>query len=290
MKPIKVPERYNYVPAFLTLRCNLGCSYCINANGDLVRSRGELSTEQWIDVLNRLELREDLPITLEGGEPTTHPGFYDIIDNLKNGNRVDILTNLQFDVDKFIERVDPRRLFRGKSPAYKSIRASYHSERMDLEDTIKRATKLQDAGFKIGLFSLNLPESTESNMAMAEAARQNGIYFFIKDFLGEKEGKLYGHFMYPDGLDGKAKKVMCRNKELLIAPDARVYRCHRDLYAGESSIGSLLDEDFEIEDEFRPCDKYGLCNPCDIKLKTNRFLQMGSCSVEIQPEKYDKRS
>lgn len=30
MKPIKVPDTYNYIGIFLTFGCNLNCSYCIN--------------------------------------------------------------------------------------------------------------------------------------------------------------------------------------------------------------------------------------------------------------------
>ena len=282
MNPIEIPERFNYIAAFLTLRCSLGCSYCINHNSKLRRNRNELSADEWIDSLNRLKTREDLPVTFEGGEPTQYPGFYDVINGLKPEIRIDVLTNLQFDIDEFVKMVDPRRLSKGRKSSYKSIRASFHVEKMNLEDTIKKAIRLQEAGFNVGLFSLNLPQHTEANMEMAETARRNGIYFFIKDFLGERNGRLFGNFMYPNALSKQKKNVMCRNKELLIAPDGQTYRCHRDLYHSEYPTGNLRDDNFVIEDIFRPCGNYGFCNPCDIKLKTNRFLQMGSCSVEIK--------
>ena len=32
----------------------------------------------------------------------------------------------------------------------------------------------------------------------------------------------------------------------------------------------------------RPCDVYGHCNPCDIKVKTNRFQEFGHTSVQIE--------
>jgi len=34
-------------------------------------------------------------------------------------------------------------------------------------------------------------------------------------------------------------------------------------------------------DEYRDCKFYGDCNPCDIKVKTNRFQQSGHTSVDI---------
>jgi len=281
MKRVKVPMRYNYIATFLSLRCNLDCSYCLNKyNGEVRRNRFEMSAHEWYDGLNRLKIREDLPITLEGGEPTLHKGFYDIIRKVKHP--IDILTNLQFDVDEFIERVDPNKLNRSKIPAYKSIRAAYHAENMDLENTIEKTVKLQDAGFNIGLFVLNLPEATEQNMKMAELARQNKIYFFIKDFLGKKDGRLFGHYKDPNALDKNKKQVMCRLKELIIDPIGLIYRCHRDLYKEENPLGHLSDDNLEIKDIFRICKNYGECNPCDAKLRTNRFLQMGSCQMQIK--------
>ncbi len=277
---MKVPERYNYIAAFLTLGCNLGCTYCLNGHAARLTNREEISGEEWVFGLNRLDIRKDVPITLEGGEPTMHPDFYKIIEKINHP--IDILTNLQFDIDEFINKVDPTWLNKKRHLSYKSIRASFHPERMDLEETLGKAVKLQNKGFNIGLFALNLPENIEQNMIITEKAREERIYFFIKDFLGKRDGRLFGHFKYPDALSGRKKDVLCRIKELLIAPDGNVYRCHRDLYTAENSVTNLLLNNFQIEDIFRPCKAYGSCNPCDVKLKTNRFLEMGSCSVEIK--------
>lgn len=274
---MNVPDRYNYIGIFLTLRCNLNCFYCINKHSKLEK-RTELFAHRWIDVLNRLKMNKDLPITLEGGEPSLHQGFYDIIKNVNSP--VDILTNLRFDVDEFIGNVDPHWLNKGRAVSYKSIRISYHNQNQD--ELLSKAVRLQEAGFNVGIFSVNVPEKTVDNMVMTEKARLKNIYFFIKDFLGYRENRLFGYFRYPEAVDGNRKNITCRIKELLVAPDGLVYKCHRDLYANENNIGDITAENFEIKDIFRPCSNYGMCNPCDIKLKTNRFLEMGSCSVEVE--------
>ncbi|MFH1772635.1 MAG: hypothetical protein ABH872_07460 [Candidatus Omnitrophota bacterium] len=31
------------------------------------------------------------------------------------------------------------------------------------------------------------------------------------------------------------------------------------------------------------CREFGYCNPCDIKVKTNRFLEAGHTAVDIRP-------
>ena len=30
-KKVKIPEQYKYICAFLTMRCNLNCSFCLNS-------------------------------------------------------------------------------------------------------------------------------------------------------------------------------------------------------------------------------------------------------------------
>jgi sulfatase maturation enzyme AslB (radical SAM superfamily) len=278
---IDVPVEYEYVGVFLTLRCNFKCKYCINEkSGRLVRARQELSTDEWITCLNKLSINPDVPITIGGGEPTQHRDFYKIISKIDHP--IDLLTNLEFDIIKFIHNVDPVKMYSSTNDAYKSIRVSFHPEFMEIDETIAKCVDLQKAGFNIGILPINHPENTESNLQLCEEGRKNQIYVFIKDFLGEYKGQMVGHYKYPDGLIGNQHiRVDCRTQELLISPNGNIFRCHRDLYVNNNPIYNLMDNP-EIEYKYRWCDKFGHCNPCDLKLKVNRFLQMGSCSVDIQ--------
>ncbi len=45
---------------------------------------------------------------------------------------------------------------------------------------------------------------------------------------------------------------------------------------------NILDKNVKLPDKFMPCDKMGLCNPCDIKNKFDRFQETGHCSVTIK--------
>ncbi len=280
MDLIKLPERYNYSEAYLTLRCNLGCSYCINQQSSVIRNRRELSAKEWANALNRIDFG-DIPLTLGGGEPTLHKEFFVLLDLLRPDINIDLLTNLDFNIDEFISRTSPDRFNSRKNSAYRSIRVSYHAEKMNPEDLMYKVEKLQKKGFSIGVFGLNHPHNLESNMHMSEVARQNQVYFFIKDFLGIYDGHLFGYFKYPSGLDGKKKRVFCRTNEFLIDPCGDVYRCHRDLYKKEGAIINITNPHFKINERFKYCNNYGECNPCDVKLKANRFLKGGNCSVEI---------
>jgi molybdenum cofactor biosynthesis enzyme MoaA len=83
MKEIIIPENFSHSGIFLTLRCNLGCSYCINRQGDF-KVGDEMRAEDWIKGLSRIPTREDLPLTICGGEPTVHRDFYEIVSSLQS--------------------------------------------------------------------------------------------------------------------------------------------------------------------------------------------------------------
>ncbi len=286
MRPIVIPESYNYIAAFLSLTCNLRCSYCINyfEKGNFVKKH--LSGKDWVRGLNRIVSRDDLPISLQGGEPSLHKDFIYILNNVKPELNIDILTNLQFNEDEFIYNVNPERIKR-KSP-YASIRVSYHSETMQLEPLIKKVLRLQDNGFSIGIWGVTHPAQETEIVRAKEYCTSLGIDFRTKEFLGEHKGKMYGTYRYEGACDKKfAHEVLCKTTELIMGSNGDIYRCHSDLYEGREPIGNILSENFDIEDKFRGCHVFGHCNPCDVKLKTNRFQQFGHTSVEI---KFDQQA
>jgi MoaA/NifB/PqqE/SkfB family radical SAM enzyme len=298
MEKLRLPEDYKYISAFLTFRCNLNCSFCLNAfDKTFDRKRDEISGEKWILGLNRIVSRPDVPVTFSGGEPTLHRDFFYILNNLKPELSVDLLTNLQWSENTlgiFLKTIDPKRLSRGSK--YPSIRVSYHPEQMkDGEKLVKNAKRLQDAGFSIGIYGVQYPssEQLESLTRMQFRCRDLGLDFRIKDFTGIYSGKdnqgkefsiTYGNYSkYPgSAFQTNTRDCLCKTSELLIGPNGNVYKCHRDVFAEEFSIGNLCDEDFKIESNFRKCSKYGQCHPCDVKVKTDFQQKLGHTSVEIK--------
>ena len=84
---IKPKEHHNYVAFFLTLACNLKCPYCINLHDGGSRyqkaGRKHMDVSDWISAANRLILRDDLPLSLQGGEATLYKGFYRFVNEVK---------------------------------------------------------------------------------------------------------------------------------------------------------------------------------------------------------------
>lgn len=278
---VTLPDNYNYVAVFLTLGCNLTCSYCINhLSGNAVKKRF-LKGHEWLERLNRLNLNPTIPLTIQGGEPTIHPHFYEIINGLDSKYKIDLLTNVQFDVEEFIEKVSVEKFNRDSK--YASIRVSYHPETMDAATTIKKVARLQEAGFSIGIFGIAHPRDLSALEQFRIQCLHHNIDFRFKDFLGTYESKVFGEYKYPDAVfKTSSANCFCKTSELLIAPDGKIHRCHHDLYNNLHPQGDLLDLDFKIKDEFLFCDKFGKCNPCDVKIKNNRHQEWGHTSVEIQ--------
>jgi hypothetical protein len=281
LNKVTLPENYNYIGVFLSLNCNLSCSYCINHTVGLDQRRKNLSGEEWISALNRISSTSDLPISLQGGEPTIHKDFYEIVNGVSQNSRLDLLTNIQFDPYEFMENI-PRTRFDRELP-YPAIRVSYHPETMELSQTIKKVKILHEEGYSIGLFTVDHPESQEDLKRAREICEDNDLVFKTKEFLGVHDGKVYGSYHYPDSVFQKElSTVDCKTSELLISPEGYVYRCHHDLYNKKAPIGDILSPAFKINEEFTTCTYYGQCNPCDVKLKNNRFQNFGHCSVEIK--------
>jgi len=289
LKNIVPKEHHNYVAFFLSFLCNLKCKYCINLHDNVDRkqqvNRRYMTVDNWIEAANRLVLRDDLPLTLQGGEPTLYPDFFRLVNEVKSDIKMDLMTNLMFDIDKFIANVPVWRFTR--DAPYSAIRVSYHPGQNNIEDLIAKTFKLQDAGFRIGLYAIEHPD-TEINNHIKETQKRCldlGLDFRFKEFLGEYDGRMYGTFKYDDCVHGSVlKSCECRTTEIIVDPAGYVYKCHSDLYNGRNAIAHILDNDFTEDsiDEFRSCEYYGTCNPCDVKVKTNRFQIFGHTSVEIR--------
>ena len=283
LAPIILPQGYNYIGVFLTLDCNLHCSYCINRFGDFSADRRPLSGKEWVEGLNRIVLPSDLPVTLQGGEPTLHPDFIAIVNGIRPDLNIDLLTNLETDLVRFMENISPARM-RREAP-YASIRVSYHPETMSIEPLAAKVQQLLAAGYSVGIWGVLHPEWESEVISARDYCSSRGIDFRTKEFLGEYAGTMHGLFSFPNACDRKERKVVgCRTTELVIGPDGGIYRCHSDLYAGRVPVGNILDPELVITGGFKRCDCYGFCNPCDVKLKTNRFQSFGHTSVEIIPE------
>jgi hypothetical protein len=281
LAPLVIPDRYNYIGVFLTLECSLNCSYCINRFGDISPPAQMLTSEEWVNGLNRIVTHAGLPLSLQGGEPTIHPEFFAIVNGIRPDLPIDLLTNLDINIGRFIREIPPDRVKRD-SP-YASIRVSYHPETMKIEPLAKKVLRLLAAGYSVGIWGVLHPVWDEEIKRARDYCTDVGIDFRTKEFLGKHGGTFHGTIRYPGACDrGEPQQVICRIDELIIGPTGHIYRCHSDLYEGRPALGHLLDSEFRIDDQFRTCSCFGYCNPCDVKIKTDRHQTYGHTSVIIR--------
>lgn len=297
LSKLEFPDGFNYVAAFLTMQCQLNCKYCINSNDesesrqDLFNHRKTLPSTEWVKIINRIPVREDLPITLQGGEPLLYKDIGEILTNTPHW--YDLLTNLPLSAAKMAQRLNfADYKFKRTSP-YPSIRVSYHPGHNDINDLLEICKYLRHFGFSVsgnkaksdvGIWMVAHPDNEVPDI-------KSDVYFELKEFLGVHKGITYGTYKYPRSIDmPKTVKCECKTSELLIDPLGQVFQCHAYLYnhwmgkEGFEPIGSMLDHEFNmgVVDQFRLCSHYGQCSPCDTKLKNNRLQEFGHASVTIR--------
>ena len=229
LSPIQIPDHYNYIGVFLTLSCNISCSYCINHLVGLQKGRKLLTADEWQLGLSRLKMTHQIPLTLQGGEPTIHKDFYKIVNQIPEEFTIDLLTNIQFSPSVFGKNISTKKM--NRDAPYAPIRVSYHPETMDLKETLDKVLALTSLGFKVGVFGVTHPSQLIEIEEAKNVFATHGIDFRCKDFLGLHEGTLHGNYKYPEAVFGKTtRSCLCKTSELLIDPFGKIFRCHHDLY------------------------------------------------------------
>jgi MoaA/NifB/PqqE/SkfB family radical SAM enzyme len=288
MNKITIPEYYDYVGVYLTDRCHLACPYCITRHHGTsfgVGSFEYLSPREWIDGLNRFVLPDGVPVTVQGGEPFLYAGIWELLEGLEH--KVDIMTALPPHVTKK-DFMRLKTLAWNTRPApYPTIRVSYHQGQHEYQELIERIAELQEI-LSIGLYYLDHPGMQDEIEELRLYAVKRKIELRSKEFLGEYNGQIYGSYLYKDAAQGTrvGTTVTCKNTVVPIAPDGTVYHCHSDLYFDRKdlALGNVRDANCQLPTEFLPCDNYGLCSECDVKVKTNHLQQYGYTSVAIKFE------
>ncbi len=287
IQPYKVSDGTNYIGLFITFSCPRGCSYCINNAIQEVSPRKMAEGYKWAQGLNRLET--SIPITFNGGEPLDHPDFFYIVNSLRDDLKVDMLTTLPYDINSFIDNMDPKRFERDLP--YSSIRVTFHPEKMDLQETVQKVKALKKAGFDAEVNLVNHPGAGKETRILAEYIKSRGMGCAIKPFLGYQDGKLHGHYRYMDSCSKKkTENVNCRTSIILIDPSGDIYRCHADMFSGNSEgvRGNLFDENLNIKDEYTSCDNFGFCHPCDVQIKFDRLGNWGYTAVDIKGDNVEE--
>lgn len=259
LPPLAPPAGLNYIAVFLTLDCNLNCSYCINDPDQAGHRQAlfndphtALSPADWIRGLARIPFSADLPITLQGGEPMLYwggDGLGQVMTDLPH--YFDLLTNFALKPERFARILNGQQAKLQRNAPYPSIRVSYHPEEMNrtwkgrgFEELVARCEALADYGFSVspikaesdvGIYLVAHPDNVVT--PEMEATYQGRVPFEAKEFLGMHDGQLHGSYLYPFSTHLTAASIHprtlaceCRTSELLMDPLGFVWGCHFYLY------------------------------------------------------------
>ncbi len=184
-------------------KCNYSCAYCYapkphditfdnNKNNRASYPATQQLIDSWKFVFDNYGMSR---IRLDGGEPTVYPNFYVIMKELLKIHRLQLNTNLSFDVEKFCDDADPKRV---------RVDASLHCEYTGLEDFVKKLEYLKKYGYKIVVSYVAYPDFI-NNIPLAKKIIQDemNIPFLIHPYSG-----FYNDRQYPASYSEDEKNVI----------------------------------------------------------------------------------
>lgn len=159
----------------LTPRCTLDCKMCyVHLTPEQMGERRELSTEQWLQIIDEAVEAGMLFVVLTGGECMLHPGFWQIYDRLLDkGVGVSVNTNAFTLTDADIERFRQRPPGGFRVTLYGASEEGYErcTGHRAFARVIANVVKLRDAGFHVVLAMTLSRYNAEEFVELARLAR-----------------------------------------------------------------------------------------------------------------------
>lgn len=258
---------FDSLQVFITFRCSGNCPYCIQ--GGINRNvYNEVEPNQWIEYISSMPIDR---VGLIGGEPTLYDGFKELVESLAKTKLVTVTTNLHSKLfEDFGEFVVWARNYNVR------WNVSYHPSVISIDRFINLVRTMRINGLWVDqVASVLTPELEFSLKTLCESnigfwlqtctyRDSSGVLHPTREELeryGACETYIYDYDRYNFLCGGnKNIDVVCHTGKLLVDPEGDAYRCHRDLYNRDNSIGNVFDQSVHPE---MVCHNIGDCNPCD---------------------------
>lgn len=166
--------------------CNYGCPYCW-FYGEWDKGEREsiyIPANEWNKIWNKIyEKYGAVEIQISGGKPTIYPEFFKLLELLSEKHKVSFMTNLSFDVNKFLNFHIP--------PSIVGLGLTFHPLYSDIDGFINKAKLLQEANFNFTVYFLAYPPHISMLEKCEEEFKEKNMDFRVLTFWGEYEGKKY---------------------------------------------------------------------------------------------------
>jgi radical SAM protein with 4Fe4S-binding SPASM domain len=163
----------------LTAVCNNRCPGCSNVYAEQRRGPPPLSAQQWRELLAPF-VAEAVQIRLTGGEPTLHPQFFEILDEVTSHQaRVTVFTNGRWaHREQFVERLQSTRHLSGLLVSLHGPTAMSHEAFSGVsgsfEETLANIRLAIHAGITVALSTVITRHSWDQLDAMVALGRELG--------------------------------------------------------------------------------------------------------------------
>lgn len=193
----------------ITYSCNYKCTYCHapkHGKQDAVNTV-ILSKEEWVKIWDDIYyMYGECEINISGGEPSIYPNFFGIVKEITKKHKVEIVTNLSFNIEQSICGLNPERV---------RFAASFHPQHITIEDFVVKINQIKKNGFIITTNFVPWPPFFDKISHYKKIFEENNINVVLQPFVGTYNGK-----KYPDSYNTKEKEVLhlfmkTGNKEVL---------------------------------------------------------------------------
>lgn len=256
--------------------CNYRCPYCwFYGKWIDLRTRNRILTvRELIKAWNNIyRSYGSVKISITGGEPFLYPDFVELIKELSQMHKVEIITNLSVDIQPFIKGVNSKNV---------KVNPSFHPLFADFDKFIERALILKEGGLLNCVSYLAWPPQILRIGYYTQKFRRHSISISIQSFFGEYKGLRYpdaytkedkqiilpqigergGEPFQTEPFKSKGKLCAAGQRYGVIHPDGKVLRCGGiNSCEGASIIGNLFEQGFRLLEKPSPC-TFDIC-PCN---------------------------
>lgn len=232
------------VRAYLTLRCNLNCEFCVNNHvdgGKNLTNYSLLKASEWIRIFNTLG--RDVVIT--GGEPFLYKELRDVVQRVNQNLEITIYSNLTVPIKGDALWLKRKGL---------SIYGSYHPLYSDNNAFLENIKRLKELKVKFSIHAIDVMGKEKLEQLCKENLGDE-----IPDITIDEDQRE----IYDCASKASRKKVRCNRKMILIAPDGNRYQCVSRMARRVEPFENLVNESFTKASRTVICNDYGYCAPCD---------------------------
>lgn len=253
----------NCIDFLITQKCNYRCAYCSQSKKFYkgAKAANDKTIEAFLNFIKTID--KSFEITISGGEPLTHPRFYEVIEEIKKQNlKLTVISNFSFPVENYkkISDIMGENLVR--------LFVSYHPTQVkDFEEFKQKAKefnnyKQSSTGFCVA--SVLSDDNVAHLKELSEFLKQNGIKFSLQhmrikneyveysnkaaEFLSENAAKEPGRITRTFG-----KLCHSGEKFLFIYENGDAYRCYSSRFNKAHCMGNIKDKDFKLFNCAKPC-------------------------------------